>query len=271
MRGAVYKLRNMEARVRKFYQESWQGIPFGSFSHLSFFHLADSKFYADFYEALFRRFQSWDDLPAQWRDGKEKAARWLALQILSQRNHWEDSGGDAPSVVLSVGSGVGFMEKTLLAVMPQIGLHVNEPSTMGMKWLRECLPADCIHIGMAPDCLPSNVQYNCIYLSAVDYGIPQAELIYMLGGLRGQLADGGRLICLSASLLEEDSFVGRWVNALKIGIRAVLHFSGLRRQQFWGWRRTRAEYQELFSQAGFRNIQDGFLDDGMDTYWISGE
>lgn len=257
--------------MRKFYQESWQGIPFGSFSHVSFFHLADSAFYAAFYEVLFRRFTSWHDLPAQWRDAKENAARWLALQIVSQRSHWEAGGDDSPSIVLSVGSGVGFMEKMLLDVIPQMELHVNEPSSMGMKWLRQCLPADCIHIGMAPACLPSGLKYNCIYLSTVDYGIPQAELIHMLEGLRGQLADGGRLICLSASLLEEDSLVGRWVNAVKIGIRAVLHFTGLRRQQFWGWRRTRAEYHDLFAQAGFMNVQDGFLEDGMETYWISGE
>lgn len=257
--------------MRKFYQESWQGIPFGTFSNLSFFSLADATFYAKFYEVLFQRFASWHDLPAQWRDSKEHAARWLALQILSQRGHWEDGGGEGPSVVLSVGSGVGFMEKTLLEVMPNLALHVNEPSTVGMKWLRQCLPADCIHIGPVPACLPSGLQYNVIYLSTVDYGIPQPELVRMLESLRGQLADGGRLICLSASLLEEDSFAGRWVNAVKIGIRAVLHFTGLRRQQFWGWRRTRAEYHELFAQAGFRNMQDGFLDDGVETFWISGE
>ncbi|MEG2172906.1 MAG: hypothetical protein RRY29_06570 [Desulfovibrionaceae bacterium] len=257
--------------MRRFYQESWQGIPFGSFSHVSFFHLADAKFYAIFYEVLFKRFTSWGDLPAQWRNGKENAARWLALQILSQRHHWEDGGGDNPSVVLSVGSGLGFMEKMLLDVLPHMELHVNEPSTMGMKWLRECLPPEYIHIGPVPACLPAGVHYNCIYLSTVDYGIPQAEFARMLEDLRGQLADGGRLICLSASLLEEDSCVGRWVNAVKIGIRAVLHFTGLRRQQFWGWRRTRAEYHELFAKAGFRNVQDGFLEDGMETFWISGE
>lgn len=260
-----------EVIVRKFYQESWQGISFASFSHLSFFHLADATFYAVFYEELFKRFASWDDLPAMWRDGKEKSARWLALQVLDQRSHWESADGDAPPVVLSVGSGVGFMEKVLLDELAQVELHVNEPSTVGMKWLRECLSADRIHIGMAPDCLPSGVQYSLIYLSTVDYGIPERELVRMLEGLRAQLASGGRLVCLSASLLEEDSFIGRWVNAFKIGIRAVLHFTGLRRQQFWGWRRTRAEYHQIFSEAGFVNVQDGMLDDGMDTFWISGE
>ena len=60
----------MEENVRRFYQESWQGIPFTSFSHISFFHLAEPKFYATFYEELFRRFKDWDDLPAVWRQNK---------------------------------------------------------------------------------------------------------------------------------------------------------------------------------------------------------
>ena len=29
------------------------------------------------------------------------------------------------------------------------------------------------------------------------------------------------------------------INAIKIVIRGVLHYLGIRRQQFWGWRRTR--------------------------------
>ena len=257
--------------MRRFYQESWQGIPFTAFTHLSFFRLAEPKFYATFYEELFRRHDSWDSLPEEWRVNKEKDARWVAEQIVAQRKHWDAEGGDAPSRVLSIGSGVGFMEKTLLDVLPGLELHVNEPSTVGMKWLRQCVPTERIYIGLPPACLPSDVQYNVIYLSAVDYGIPSREFEHMLRELRAQLAPGGRLLCLSASLLEEDSFVGKLVNGVKIGIRAVLHYMGVRRQQFWGWRRTREEYQQLFQKAGFAAIQDGWLDDGFETYWISGE
>ncbi|MDE7064964.1 MAG: class I SAM-dependent methyltransferase [Desulfovibrionaceae bacterium] len=257
--------------MRRFYQESWQGIPFSSFTHVAFFHLAGPKFYATFYEELFRRFASWNDLPREWRINKSKDARWLAEQIVAQRSAWEAEGGDAPSRVLSIGSGVGFMEKMLLDVLPDLELHVNEPSTVGMRWLRQCVPTERIYIGLPPACLPSDVQYNVIYLSAVDYGIPTREFGHMLGELRAQLAPGGRLLCLSASLLEEDSLIGSLVNGFKIGIRGVLHYLGIRRQQFWGWRRTRAEYHELFRNAGFVNIQDGHLDDGFETYWIGGE
>lgn len=257
--------------MRRFYQESWQGIPFTVFTHLSFFRLAEPQFYATFYEELFRRYESWNSLPQQWRANKEKDARWMAEQILTQRRRWETEGGDRPSRVLSIGSGVGYMEKVLLELLPGLELHVNEPSTVGMKWLRQCVPNERIYIGLPPACLPSEVRYDLIYLSAVDYGIPTRELTHLLRELRAQLAPSGRLLCLSASLLEEDSFVGTLVNGVKICLRAVLHYMGIRRQQFWGWRRTREEYQRLFRSAGFVAVQDGWLDDEFETYWISGE
>lgn len=255
--------------MRRFYQESWQGIPFTSFSHISFFHLAEPKFYAVFYEELFRRYQDWSDLPAEWRRNKQKGARWLIGELRAQLAQ-EAPGRTEPVRVLSIGSGVGFMEKTLLEEMPELELHVNEPSTVSLRWLRQYVPGERVYIGLPPACLPSDVQYDMIYLSTVDYGIGQRELEHLLSELRAQLAPGGELICLSASLLEEDSPVGSFVNFLKNIIRAGLHFLGIRRQQFWGWRRTRKEYQKLFADSGFQNVSDGWLDDGFETYWIRG-
>lgn len=257
--------------MRRFYQESWQGIPFTSFSHISFFHLAEPKFYAVFYEELFRRYKDWQDLPSRWRENKRVDALWLAgrLNGLMARDGREDPA--APPRVLSIGSGVGFMEKVLLDEVPGLELHVNEPSTAGMKWLRRHLPSDRIYIGLPPACLPPDIRYDMIYLSTVDYGIPTRELRHLLWELRAQLAPGGELVLLSASLLEEDSLVGGFVNAIKILIRGVLHFMGIRRQQFWGWRRTREEYRTLLREAGFANVRDGWLSDAFETFWIRGE
>lgn len=252
--------------MRGFYQESWQGIPFTTISHLSFFHLAESKFYSAFYEELFRRYADWEDLPSEWRQNKRHNARWLMGRMAELEKAETE---ERPLRVLSIGSGVGYMEHFLLSEKPHMELYVNEPSTVGLKWLRQHLSAERIYIGLPPACLPSDVKYDMIYLSAVDYGIPQREFRFLLSELRAQLMPGGELVCLSASLLEEDSMVGSFVNAIKIGIRAVLHFLGVRRQQFWGWRRTRTEYRQLFSQAGFTSVDDGFLDDGSETYWIA--
>lgn len=252
--------------MRRFYQESWQGIPFTAFSHISFFHLAEPKFYANFYEELFKRYQSWDSLPAKWRENKTKDAQWLAMQI----KELQENCPDRNIRVLSIGSGVGFMEKMLLEICPGLELHVNEPSTVGMKWIRKIIPPNRIYIGMPTVCIPADISFDLIYLSAVDYGIPARELARLLELLKAQLVPGGEIICISASLLEEDSFIGALVNGMKIVIRGILHYAGIRRQQFWGWRRTRKEYLSLFAQAGLQDISDGILDDGFDSFWISG-
>lgn len=252
--------------MRRFYQESWQGIPFTSFSHISFFRLAESRFYSNFYEELFRRYKSWSDLPAVWRQNKDKSADWICNQIE------EACAGDVdgPPRVLSIGSGVGYMEKTLLEKRPDLELHINEPSTVGMKWIRKLLPADRIYIGSPTVCIPPDLTFDVVYLSAVDYGIPTRDLTRLLEQLTAQLAPHGRMLCISASLLQEDSFVGALVNSMKNVIRGMLHYLGIRKQQFWGWRRTQKEYRHLFSQAGLVDISDGTLDDGFDSYWIRG-
>ncbi len=253
--------------MRRFYQESWQGIPFTNFAYTHFFHLADAKFYSVFYEQLFRRYQTWDDLPEQWRTNKASDATWLAARL--KRVH--EAEPDRLPRVLSIGSGVGYMERMLIREMRgQVELYVNEPSTVCMKWLRRLIPADRIFIGQPPDCLSPDITYDLIYLSAVDYGIPQARLEHTLSMLRYLLRPGGELVCLSASLLEEDGPVAGFVNFAKNCLRGVLHYIGIRRQQFWGWRRTQTEYRQLFISSGYRSVQDGWLDDGFNTYWIRG-
>lgn len=252
--------------MRRFYQESWQGIPFTSFSHISFFRLAESRFYSTFYEELFRRYKSWEDLPAVWRRNKDKSADWISRQIDAATA----SESDSPPRVLSIGSGVGYMEKTLLEQRPDIELHINEPSTVGMKWIRKLLPADRIYIGSPALCIPPDRTFDIVYLSAVDYGIPTRELTRLMEQLASQLTPNGRLLCISASLLQEDSFIGALVNSMKNVIRGMLHYVGIRKQQFWGWRRTQKEYRALFEHAGLTDIADGILDDGFESYWIKG-
>lgn len=255
--------------MRRFYQESWQGIPFTIFPRISFFRLAEPRFYAAFYEELFRRYKSWDDLPAKWRANKIRDAEWLIEQIRAMRAFRNPDAG--PLRVLSIGSGVGFMEKIILDNLPDIELYINEPSTIGLRWIRKRLPVERIFIGLPPDCLPPDIKYDLIYLSAVDYSIPGRELLKLFENLRGQLEDGGELICLSASLLQEDSFIGGTVNAMKIVIRGFLHYLGIRRQQFWGWRRTKREYEKLYSRAGFTDIKTGEFGPNNETFWIRGQ
>ena len=56
-------------------------------------------------------------------------------------------------------------------------------------------------------------------------------------------------------------------------IKAILDSLGLRKRgQFWGWMRTRKEYQRIMVKAGFVSIKDGFIcTDRQTTYFIIGK
>lgn len=255
--------------MRRFYQESWQGIPFTAFSNTSFFRLADSRFYSDFYDELFRRYQSWTDLPSQWRINKTIDAGWLNAQIRLMKAFRTQPG--EPFRVLSIGAGLCFMEKALLEADPDIELHINDTSTAGLRWARDLVPAERIYIGQPLEVLPASTHYDLIYLCAVDYAMPQHSFARLLERVRGLLLPGGETLCMSASLLQEYSPVGGIVNAMKIFIRGGLHYLGIRKQQLWGWRRTQREYRELYKNAGYCNIADGIVDDVSQSYWIKGQ
>ncbi len=252
--------------MRRFYQNSWFGVAFSSFGELSFFHLAESRFYEQFYEALFRIYPSWDALPKSWRETKLVHAGWLAEQA-----HRQASGKNRPLRALSIGSGLGFIEYNFLRELPDTELHLSEPSTVGMDWIRPHIPPERVHIGAGADALPPDLRFDLIYLSAAEYFLRQEEFAALLAELRGRLEPDGRLIVLSASFLEAEGPIAALLNLGKVCIYALLHAGGVRRRQFWGWLRTREEYLDAVRKAGFTNTEEGRLDDASRTFWISGQ
>jgi len=255
--------------MRRFYQENWFEIAFSSFARVSFFHLAESDFYEQFYAALFRTYDSWDALPQSWRTHKAIVARSLVRQaeeIASLHANHENR----PLRVFSLGSGIGFVEYNFLKELPQTELHISEPSTIGMDWIRTCIPPERIHIGAGLSALPPDLRFDMVYLSGVDYFLRKHEFVQLLKGLHPRLAQGGRLICLSGSFLEDDGLISACAWACKTALYAMLHFAGIRRRQFWGWLRTREEYLAAVREAGYENIREGRLEDATRTFWFSG-
>jgi len=256
--------------VRRFYQGRWFGIAFASFTDVSFFHLAESSFYEQFYTELFRTYDSWDALPQGWRTAKTIQARWLVRQGEELSASLRTNCGNRPLRVFAVGSGLGFVEYHFLKELPETELHISEPSTIGMDWIRACIPPERIHIGMGLSALPQDMRFDMIYLSAVDYFLRHSEFVRLLQELLPRLAPGGRLICLSASFLEDNGMVSAFVDACKTALCALLHFAGIRRKQFWGWLRTREEYLAAVREAGYDDIREGRLEDEAKTFWVSG-
>ena len=95
----------------------------------------------------------------------------------------------------------------------------------------------------------------------------------MLTIYRNKLAPTGQIVLISASFLDQWSVVKSFVRFIKDIIKAVLDILGIRsRGQFWGWMRTRKEYQRIMAKAGFINIVDGFImKDRQTTYYIIGK
>ena len=233
-------------------------------------HLAGSDFYEQFYAALFRTYDSWEALPQNWRIAKTTQANWLARQAEELSASLQAKCAPPPLRVFSVGSGLGFVEYNFLKKLPEAELHVNEPSAIGMDWIRACIPPERIHIGAVPGALPQDVRFDMIYLSAVDYFLRQNAFARLLAELRPRLARGGRLFCLSASFLEDDGMLSALAGVCKTSLYALLHLAGIRRTQFWGWLRTREEYLAAIRETGYEDIREGRLEDEARTFWMSG-
>lgn len=242
--------------MRKFYQTEWQNIAFSSFHPMSSTTLAGPEFYDAFYRALFEKYPDYNALDPDWRGSKDEITDWLAASLPDGAR------------VLSIGCGLGYMEQRLGRQHGnRFELHVQDYASHALNWLRQVLPADRIH-----DAGGGEIgQFDLIYLSAVDYAMSDDDLIALLTEVRQALRDGGQLLMISASFLEES--VGQQIilNG-KDAVKWLLDKIGIRqRGQFWGWMRSRQEYQAIMRKAGMSSVTDGFVETPHQrTYWIKG-
>lgn len=238
--------------MRKFYQTEWQGIPFESFSTVSSSTLADTQFYEVFYKEFFKRHATWEDIDPRWI-----ATKYRAAQLITSRIHDQDC-------CLSIGCGLGYIEKQLLEVH-KIDLQVTETSATALKWLAPLLTPDRLHIGFFPACIPPESSYDLIYLSGVDYCFDHESWPNFLIAVRSKLKTNGRCLVISGSLQQES--VKATLRTFAVDCMVSL---GMRKRgQFWGYLRTMDDYKTAMSAAGFSRQQDGALADG--TYWIEGQ
>lgn len=241
--------------MKKLYQVEWHNISFSSFYSPSSTDLAGADFYDAFYQALFNKYPNYDALDTSWRRSKDEIVDWLATTLPDG------------SRVLSVGCGLGYMEQSLWRLHGErIELHVQDYASQALQWLKQVLPAERIHqVGRPVG------QFDLIYLSAVDYSMADDDLFALLVSLRQSLRDGGSLMMISASYLEE-SLSQRISLSAKDAVKWCLDKAGLRsRGQFWGWMRLRNEYQAVLREAGLSAVSDGFIETPWQrTYWVKG-
>jgi hypothetical protein len=249
--------------MRRTHQSQWQDIQFSDFAKLSSTKLAGPEFYQAFYKEFFTRYRNWEQLSPGWRMEKERCARFILAHAKGSK-------------ILSVGCGLGAMEHYLRAWEPQLDLSIHEVAPSAWHWIGQEFPDDHKFVGLIPACLPADVQFDLIYLSSIDYVLDDDAMIGLLSAIRPFLSKNGQCLLISASFDEVPATLSQQVASLlreiKVCAATALDMCGLRPLgQFWGWSRTRREYQTLMQRAGYQDIEEGFIDsEKQEHYWISG-
>ena len=250
--------------MERFYQTEWHGIKFNDVTLVSSQKLASSDFYNSFYAAFFKKYFNYEELDPSWRQSKDEIADWISNQVKPGFK------------VLSVGCGLGYIEAKMYKVFgSKIELHVSDFASVALNWLTKIIPAKQCHLNGLDEEL-SKYKFDCIYFSAVDYALPEEEMIHLLKEYKEILLPYGRCIMISASYIEENlSFVNSIRDSGKKVLKKVLGFFGLYNAaigQFYGWKRSNSEYYKLLKEAGFRNIKNGFIQtQNQKTYYITAD
>lgn len=225
----------------KIFSSEWFGIKFEDIVHLSRENIAGEEFYESFYKEFFDRYESFDQIDADWRESKKIIGDFLASHIESGK-------------VLSVGAGLGFIESYIHKKFGErIEIHVSDFSNVSNRWLRQILPKERIHgqdVGG---------DFDLIYVCIVDYALTDYEFVRMLTELSQALNAGGQLIILTEILNE-----GFWTSSLYRIKNFVKHFLEVlrvkKRSQFWGYLRTESDFRFMFQDADMYIHDLGFLD-----------
>lgn len=248
--------------MERFYQTEWQGIEFKEITTISETKLPGSAFYDAFYQELFKRYGNFSELDKSWQQKKKELADWILLQIKDNAK------------ILSVGCGLGYMEFCIHRQHhTKVDLHVSDFASHALKWLQLELPSKNIHYIENKD--RHDETYDLIYLSAVDYAVSTRSMIRLLSEQRTRLRPNGSCIMISASYLENNGkLILQAITGVRNSIKTILTAIGIYKRancQFWGWKRTRHEYQRMVLDAGYKEFEDGFIEtDNQKTYFIKG-
>lgn len=224
-------------------------------------NLADTKFYEEFYKRFLSKYRSWDELDPKWIESKLITARLLKSRF----------SGNKDAKILSSSCGVGFIEKELIN-SGLSNLDITETSELPLRWIKQLIPQSRIFIGFFPDCIPGDRLYDFIYLSGAEYFLNQQELTVLLNNAKSRLLRNGKIILVSFCF-EPSSIVDRMNIFLKDLVKYLLGCLNINEcGQFWGYSRSKKEFNAIMNEAGYTDIQDGLIchNKRNTIYWIEG-
>lgn len=235
--------------MRKFYQKSWFDIDFKSFTELDSKRIVNMAFYDHFYDEFYKRYSSYDNLPAEWKHTQEM----VADHILQQTNNKEQ--------ILSIGCGNGYIENLLSKEGRNI--TVVEPSVKATRFLKTINNVKILQ-GYFPNCLDkkAGANFDFAFLRGAEYFFQDDELIGLLKSAKGLHIN--HFIVITGSL---DRLT--YMQSIKEILRDILSFLYIRhRGQLWGYLRNPDEFIKIFKESGYKKIETGFLKENI--FWIRG-
>lgn len=215
----------------------WQKIKFASLNcPLHFFKRPTSDFYSKFYSELFRQYESYDALPSEWLAEKSQTAIEIN-KLLSEDLR-----------ILSVGSGVGFIEKTLVSLSPKISIDSYDFSDSASRWLTKVNGVNLLNS------LDKNLKYDFIFCTQLLYALSDKEILEFAEFVKSKLKTNGRFLTVDTSLIKtENGGVGN-KQSLSSLFKNLLRPTYLlifkrKKAQFWGWQRDNAHLVKIFCKS----------------------
>lgn len=222
----------------KIWQKEWFKIPFKELNiRLSLNRLPDQKFYDSFYDLLFKKYLSWNNLPKEWIREKEL----LALEIIKLIPF--------KAKVLSFGTGLGFVEDKILALRDDIQLSCFDTSKKSSKWFLKRHK----NIPFYTD-IEKLEKFDFIFFSQVLYSMPKDTVDDVFLKITKYIKHDGKCLLIDTPISKKNflkNLIFRVKNKLKI-----IFFSITKKNQyqFWGWLRDYKIVKSILEKKNFNLV-----------------
>jgi hypothetical protein len=235
--------------MKEIFQKSWFEIPFSSLEiPCSSKRLAGQDFYSAFYDKFFESYTNYSELPISWLNFKNEIVEHL-LSLIEKNDS-----------ILSIGSGIGYIENELILKSSELEIIAIEPNVANMMdWMNSKVKFLNGYFTQVLETSNSS-KFNFVFSSSIDYVFNDEEYIRFL---KSVVDFGIKDYFITEIFLDNCSKVWK----IKHFIKSSLDALGLRDLgQFWGYLRTYDEHINLLKRSGFNHFHSGRYNHG--ACWI---
>jgi hypothetical protein len=228
--------------INPFWQSEWQNIQFSTLNvPLTIFKRPSLIFYDAFYKEMFVKYKNFEELPFQWKKNKGDTAK--AINDIVR----------GVSSVLSIGCGLGFVEKSLIEIDPTLKIDAFDFSDIAKKWLKDIKGINCLTK------LESANKYEFIYCTQLLYALSDKKIKELAGFVLQHLGEDGKFLTVDTSLNPSENSskpidTRRKLMGLIKNYLSPFYYLLFKRgfAQFFGWQRDNYEIIKLFESNGLK-------------------